>query len=128
MKTYIYEDVLVTKVVDGDTFHGEIDFGFNIRGTFIFRLKGIDTPETWHTSCEAELNHGIAATNFVKNLIEGKKVKIKTYKIQIYARYGCDVFLENGQNLVELLKENGFEKKQNYLENTANPIPLDGGV
>ncbi len=114
MKNYIYENVLVTRVIDGDTFKAKVDFGFGLFGNFTFRLHDIDTPETWRPSSEAELQHGTKATKFVKNLIEGKTVKLQSYKIRIYARYECDVWLEDGRNLVQLLKENDFEKLPFY--------------
>ncbi len=111
---YIYENVLVTRVIDGDSFKADVDLGFGIKGHFYFRLHDIDTPETYRPSCEAELQHGLKATKFVKDLIEGKTVKLQSYKIRIYARYECDVWLEDGRNLVQLLKENGFEKLPSY--------------
>jgi endonuclease YncB( thermonuclease family) len=35
----------VTKVVDGDTLHGTVDFGWRHYGDEVIRLAGIDTPE-----------------------------------------------------------------------------------
>ncbi len=114
MKTFTFDYVTVTHVTDGDTFKAEVDFGFGIKGNFIFRLKDVDTPEIYRPSCEAELRHGIKATNFVRDLIEGKNIKIKVYKLRIYARYECEVWLEDGRNLVQLIKENGLEKLDSY--------------
>ena len=113
-RTFTYENVLVTHVTDGDTFKAEVDFGFSIKGNFIFRLHNVDTPETYRPSCEAELVHGLKASKFVRNLIEGKTVKIKVYKLAIYGRYECDVWLEDGRDLVQLIKDNGLEKLDSY--------------
>ena len=113
----------VLRVVDGDTYDMEVDLGFDIRFTARFRLRGIDTPETWRPKTEAEREHGERATVFVKNLIEGKEVRVYSSKLGIYGRYACDIMLdgkqkENGvfetQSLAQILKEEGFEKKDSY--------------
>jgi len=114
---YEYKGVII-RVVDGDTYDIQIDLGFNTFKEERFRLKGIDTPETWRPSCEKELMHGMKATQFVKDLIEDEDIIITTSKSSagIYGRYECSIKLEDGRDLVEVLKENGFEKLENYGE------------
>jgi micrococcal nuclease len=103
----------VTRVVDGDTFDANVDLGFGIYHKVRFRLRGIDTPETWRPKTEAEREHGIKATEFVNELIGGKEITIQTYKMGIYGRYECDVLL-GAKTLSEVLKEEGYEKLAAY--------------
>ena len=115
---YTY-DAFVNRVVDGDTYDVQIDLGFNLfmKDTRV-RLKDVDTPETWRPTTEAEREHGERATRFVKNLIEGKFIRVKTYKLGIYGRYEADVMLpdDNGEllDLGTLLKENYLVKLGDY--------------
>jgi micrococcal nuclease len=110
----------VLRVVDGDTFDVIIDLGFGIaygikKRPVRLRLYDIDTPETWRPKSDAELEHGERATARVKELIEGKEVIIKSYKLGIYGRYTADVFIPStGDSLAQILKEEGFEKKESY--------------
>lgn len=85
---YSYK-ALVTNVVDGDTVDLSIDLGFNIWHNIRVRLIGIDTPEKWHP-------YGKVVTKFLKQHIEGKKVKINVTKKDKYGRYLVSIFtLEN---------------------------------
>ena len=104
----------VQRVVDGDTFDADVDLGFGITLSFRFRLNDIDTPETWRPKSNAEREHGELATARVKELIEGKEIIIYSYKLGIYGRYSADVYLLSGISLADLLKEEGFEKKDSY--------------
>jgi micrococcal nuclease len=110
----------VLRVVDGDTMDIIIDLGFGISygredHPVRIRLNDIDTPETWRPKTAAENEHGERATARVKELIEGKEVIIKSYKLGIYGRYAADVFIpETGESLADILKREGFEKKSSY--------------
>jgi len=112
---YIF-NAYVTRVIDGDTFEANVDLGFNISFKGVFRLKGIDTPETWRPKSEAERKHGEVATSFVEKLILHQQIKITTYKstTSIYGRYSCDVTCPDGSDLVVKLVEGGFEKQESY--------------
>jgi len=109
-------DALVTRVIDGDTFEAIVDLGFNMSFKGIFRLKDIDTPETWRPSCDAERKHGEAATRFVESLILNQKVTVITHKAGagIYGRYTADVIIEDERNLKDLLIAGGFKKENSY--------------
>jgi micrococcal nuclease len=53
----VYEyQALITKVVDGDTVHAEIDLGFDVKVSATLRLLGINAPEKgqpgWHEATE----------------------------------------------------------------------------
>ena len=107
----------VTRVVDGDTYDVNVDLGFNIKFSIRVRLNNVDTPETWRRKeGSPERIHGEQATTFVKELIEGKDVRITTYKTgsSIYGRYSADVMLMDGRDLGQLLIENDLVKFENY--------------
>lgn len=106
---------LVTRVVDGDTFHAAVDLGFKISTNTTFRLGGIDTPETWRPKSEAERVHGQAAKQRVKDLIDQKEVIIRTAKTGKYGRWIAYVILDDGKDLGQLLINEGFEKRTDYV-------------
>ena len=115
---YDYTGV-VTKVVDGDTIDINIDLGFGISNNVRVRFKGIDTPEIYRPSCDAELEHGREAKQFVYDTIMGKKIIVMTYKDKKgkYGRYLADIaYIEDDKVMMltdEMIKE-GFEKKEKY--------------
>jgi len=112
---YHYE-AQVLRIIDGDTFEAMVDLGFKSYTKLKFRLSGIDTPEIYRPSCDAELEHGKAATEYLKELIEGKMVLISTHKLkqELYNRWGADVCLKDGQDIATLMKRAGYEKKESY--------------
>lgn len=103
----------VIKVVDGDTFDLIVDIGFNITIKERFRLRGIDTPETWRPKTEGEKAHGQMVTSELKKLIEGKKVIVRTFKGDKYGRYLCDIITE-GIDVAKFLIENDLVKRNSY--------------
>jgi len=104
----------VTRVVDGDTFDAIVDLGYNINTKQRFRIKDIDTPETWRPSSEREKEHGELATKFTADAIENTNVILTSIKIASYGRYEANVELNDGSDLCVLLKENGFDKLESY--------------
>ncbi len=73
-----YHNVMVLRVIDGDTIDVRIDHGFKISSEHRFRLLGINAPELKGDSKEA----GIAAKSHLLNLIEatGNNFTIRTVK------------------------------------------------
>ena len=116
---YIFK-AKILRIVDGDTFDAIADLGFGITSTQRFRLKGVDTPETWRPSSEAEATHGKLATEYVRSLIENKTVLLKTYKDRAsFGRYIADLWLLDSDNrpvndLGVLLEKQGLLKLDNY--------------
>lgn len=110
----------ITRVVDGDTFDAIVDLGFNVTFAIRIRLRLYDTPETWRPRNDLEEAHGNQATEFVKNVIEGKDVRIVTYKdgASIYGRYEADVYYHDlsgiERNLGSMLDQHGLLKKDSY--------------
>lgn len=109
MENRVY-DVTVTEVVDGDTFWGEVDLGFDVKLRRDFRVLGIDTPEIFHPKTEMERVKGIQARDKAVSLLQGKKVKLTTAKTDKYGRTLADVFLPDGTSYSKTMKELGFEK------------------
>jgi len=83
-QAYLYRGKIV-KVVDGDTVDVELDLGFSIYSKQRFRLYAINAPEMRGEEIEA----GKASKEFLKGLIDGKEVLIRTYKDKQgkYGRY-----------------------------------------
>ena len=80
-----------------------------------FRLNDVDTPEIFRPKSRAESEHGYEATEFVKSLILNAVITLRTYKdVGIYGRYSAEVIFDDGSSLAALLKEQGFEKKEEY--------------
>lgn len=106
----------ITRVVDGDTFDATVDLGFTITTKQRFRVKDVDTPETWRPTTNAEKEHGLKATKFVVDLLSGTYVTLTSVKSAVYGRYEAHVELKDGRDLATLLRENGFEKLDNYKD------------
>ncbi len=115
---YEYKGTVV-KITDGDTVHMMVDFGFGSYRKIIMRFKGIDTPEIYRPSCQAELEHGREAKQFLVDRILNKEVTFVSYKDRTgkYGRYLADIAYERDGQLILLTEEliaNGFEKKEKY--------------
>lgn len=102
----------ITKVIDGDTFDFEIDLGFGIKYSDRLRLFGIDTPEIRGS----ERDEGLKVKDYVKNLLEGENVILRTHKWKgKYGRYVASVFFpKTQQDLAKYLIEIGMGKAINY--------------
>ena len=111
-RKYDYNNVYVTRVIDGDT----IELANKER----VRLIGIDTPEARYNpklkrdarrtgrDYRTIITMGRKATSFTKSLVEGKKVKLEfdAEKRDKYGRLLAYVYLPDGRMLnAELLKE-----------------------
>ena len=105
---------IVTEVHDGDTVTVDIDLGFHVwvRGEKI-RLANIDTPELTGDHKQ----EGIAAGDFLRQLVLNKNVIIQTIKTQSgsdkqekYGRYLGVIWLD-GVNVNDLLIKKGYAVK-----------------
>lgn len=119
---YVYDDVEVVKVVDGDSVHlrlrkryeFNVDFGFKIKDlivheketTRLFRLSGIDTPELRGD----EREDGLKAKAELARLLSLGSLTVETHKTGKYGRYlatihvaadGYDVPLNINEQLVK---------------------------
>lgn len=111
---YTY-DALITRVVDGDTVDAEVDLGFSLTYKARFRIKDLDTPETWRPKSEEEREHGKAATAYATELLLDKNIILKTEPdVGIYGRYMASIILGNGDNFADVMIDGGFQKKSVY--------------
>lgn len=87
---YLYHNVKVIRVLDGDTVELEIDLGNRIRWRDCFRLMGIDTPER-NQPGYAE------AARWLRELLEGKISHMETHKPDKFGRWLVDLYIPTEQ-------------------------------
>jgi len=97
----------VLEITDGDTIELDVDLGMSIHVHERCRLYGINAPETHGVKKDSEeYKRGMAATEFLRNMIEGKEVLIRTFKDkkEKYGRYLVEVFecIEFNEKLVPI--------------------------
>lgn len=114
------------RVVDGDTFVMNISLGFGIyiNGEHVpigvVRLKDFNAPEIFGVKKDTpEWLHGISAKLRCEELlVRGNPIlTLKTFKDESFEKYGrflAEVILPDGRNLVDILREEGYEKKEVY--------------
>ncbi len=97
----------VVRVVDGDTIIVNID-GSETRVRFI----GVDTPESVHTDSSRNVEEGITASDYTKNLLSEKSVYLE-YDVGEHDKYGrtlAYVYTEDGTMVNKLLLKEGLAK------------------
>lgn len=99
-------DWLVTKVIDGDTVKVR-KYGNTIK----VRLSKIDCPENGQ-------KYYNEATEFLRNLIMGKKVKLVIVDVDRYGRLVADIYY-NGVWINLKIVENGFA--EHFINYSKNP-------
>jgi micrococcal nuclease len=107
--------LVVTRVIDGDTFWGN-----NVKLEEVrVRLIGIDAPES-RKSEHKEIGHfGREAEDYLKSLITGKKVRLE-YDLEKYDQYHrtlAYVFLEDGTFINAELIEHGYARVTTFPPN-----------
>lgn len=108
---YEYKGRIVS-VYDGDTMTVEFDLGFHVKFTEKCRLIGIDTPEI-RTRNAIEKERGYITRDYVRTLVEGKVLKVRTQKEGKYGRFLIEVELEDGSDLTEVLIKGGYGSAYN---------------
>ncbi len=89
----------VLKVYDGDSIKVR---GYNL--IFMVRLAGIDAPETGGSSYPGQ-PFSDKAKNFLEKNINGKKVVLKSYGMGGYNRQLAEVFFNNKNINLEIVKQ-----------------------
>jgi len=91
---------LVTRVVDGDTVDLCVQLPC-VRHALVYRarLLGINAPET-HTRNAEEKSAGLASADFLRNLVEGRKVCAHVQGDDMYGRLLVHLFLPD-QNALQ---------------------------
>lgn len=102
----------VLRIVDGDTYEIFIDKKEKVR------LIGVDTPESVAPQKERNVKEGKAASDFARELLEGRVVEIE-YDVQERDRYGrvlAYLYLD-GKMVNEYLLEEGMAQIATYPPN-----------
>lgn len=93
----------IDKVVDGDTVDVFIDLGFSVWHKERIRLSGVDTAEK-------NTPLGKALKAYMKELLEGKTVRLQVTKPDKYGRYLGKVFLAGEESINDQLIKHGLAK------------------
>jgi micrococcal nuclease len=122
-KSYTYDDILVTRAVDGDTL--KLENGERVR------LIGIDTPEMHESSklykdsqrtnqdIRTIQEMGRKAYLFTKNLVEGERVRLE-FDVEKHDRYDrllAYVFLKDGTFVNAEIVRQGYASLMTYPPN-----------
>lgn len=103
-----YYSTLVTRIIDGDTFYGLVDLGFDIKIEKVFRLARIDCPELRSVDPE-KIELARKALGYVSNRILGKSVTIKSTKYDKYGRSVAEVYVGE-ENISDALVKEGLAR------------------
>lgn len=116
MYTYAAQTV---RVVDGDTAILMVDLGCDVHLKIRVRLYGLNTPEIHGISKNSEeYQKGIAAKNFLEQLITNRDLIVRTYK----TKGGEEKRGKYGRYLAEIWLREDFPDKP-----SVNQRLLDGG-
>lgn len=117
--TYLYQNVTVLQVHDGDTVTLSIDFGFDlVQKSRKFRFYGPD-PDGKHGMNAPELNteRGVAARDYLTGLLPvGAAVILRTVKdrTEKFGRYLAVLYLPDGRNVNQLMVDSGHAALKDY--------------
>jgi len=92
----------VTNVVDGDTVDAIVDLGFKVQTLQRLRLSRVDTPERNQANYQT-------AKDFVKQLVEGKDVIMRSHKASKWGYFLADISIE-GRDVADMLLAAGLAK------------------
>lgn len=96
-------NALLVRIIDGDSFVYDADLGFHTWTQQKFRLIGVNCPETRG----AEKTLGSLCVDYVASILPMKST-IRTFKSDSFGRWLCDVELDGGVLLSELLCREGY--------------------
>ena len=105
----------VIEVIDGDTFRGEVDLGFDVTITRHFRVFGIDTPEIFKPKTDSERVRGVLAKDRASELLLDKEVEVKLHGTEKYGRALVEVILPDKRDYTTLMIQEGFSKTQTVV-------------
>tara|TARA_R100000700_G_C3179519_1_gene156251 strand:+ start:5691 stop:6029 length:339 start_codon:yes stop_codon:yes gene_type:complete len=97
-----YAEVL--RVVDGDTVDVRVDLGFNVHYKVRVRMHGINAPES-RTRDKEEKIRGLAAKERLEQLIDGKRVTLKSHGVGKFGRCLGEITVGSINVNAQLLKE-----------------------
>jgi len=105
--------VYVTRVIDGDTFVGDVPF--HILGHVMilkdqhFRMIGINAPEIKGSTKP----QGEESRDFLKSLIDGKQILIECNTTDKYGRWLATAIV-GGMNVNDYMVLKGFAERRDY--------------
>jgi len=101
---YVYK-AYISEVYDGDTCTATVDLGMRVSMEIRIRLYGINAPELRGS----EKGNGVRSREYLRNLILGKNVIIKTYKdkTEKFGRWLAEIFVDN-VNVNNVMVEDGY--------------------
>jgi len=106
-KRYIYENVEVIKIIDGDTIDAMVDLGFDTWKRVRFRLYGINAPELTGESKDL----GIQSKEYLSSLIpEGTFIKVECLGQEKYGRW-LAILIKDNINLNEKMIQEGYAEE-----------------
>lgn len=109
---FVYNNVTLVRVVDGDTVRLRVDLGFHLFFEDNFRLADIDTPEVRG----AEKAQGLVAKGALETMIaeeceHGDGIKIQTYKEGKFGRWLTTLISrKTGDTLNQRMITEGYAK------------------
>ena len=115
----VFQNLIITKVHDGDTF-------FDSKNNS-YRLFGVDTPEisnqynNFKKTENMEFIYALKAKNYAQNLLLNKKVKIKKMKKDKYKRTIAQIMVNN-EDLAYLLVKEGLARVAYISINKGSPF------
>jgi len=115
MKLLLIYTVKVIEVIDGDSFRGEVNLGFDISITRHFRVFGLDTPEIFRPSSDSERVSGILARDRACQLLLDKEIQIKLHGTEKYGRALVEVILPDNRDYTNLMIQEGFSKTKEMV-------------
>jgi micrococcal nuclease len=104
---YVYK-AYIKEVFDGDTCTATVDLGMRVSMDIKIRLYGINAPEMRG----GDKGNGVRSREYLRNLILGKDVIIKTYKdkTEKFGRWLAEIFVDD-QNVNQVMVQDGYAKK-----------------
>lgn len=107
---FVYRNVEVVRVIDGDTVRLSIDVGFKMRYEDNFRLWGIDTPERGQDGFE-EASDRMSELLMEGHEDHGRCLEVEVMKRDKYGRYLAVIRdAETGDDLNQMMIEEGLAK------------------
>jgi len=88
----------VERIIDGDTVDVNLSLGFDVSVKQRLRLYGINAPETHGVKKTSdEYQRGMAATEFLEEMIGNKEVLVHTHKDETgkFGRYLAEIYVVN---------------------------------
>ena len=110
-KPFIFNNVKLIRVVDGDTIELEIIVGFGFTFQDKFRLKDIDAPEVNRKATREAGNRSKLALEqmILEEVDEGEGIWIESFKKDSFGRWLCRVYSHRtGDNLNQRMITEGY--------------------